>query len=353
MSGKFAEELSRLGVEFKAVGALEAGARELAISLGRRASRPGAGAGRREWVGAGRLREIVGGFEPDCVVTDLQGHFGPAAAAAGGIPLLAYLRGDCWREEEGAAALAPPWKIHRRLAASLRKKAAGECFRRASLVMPVSRHLDGIVRARLPQKPTAVVRQGIDPDAWDGGGEMDLKHPCIGFVQNANILEKAAEMLVLPRVMEALPHVTFYWAGDGPHRGAILPRLSGHANFEWLGNLDPRGVARFMSSVDVYGLASGLDMLPTAVLEAQAARRPVVATRVGGAPEAVVEGKTGLLADRGDHARWAEHVGALAGDEKMRRRMGAEGRRFVEENFTAATMARQLAGAARGLAAGA
>ena len=355
MSRKFNEEASNLGIELKNVGTPEAGAHELAIAVGRRASRlvtPGApeagagspGAGPREWLSAGKFRRIVGEFKPDFVVTDQQGYFGLAAIKEG-IPLLMHLRGDYWREEERAIARIPSRKLFRRFAMSRRMKNADECFRRSSLIMPISRHLDGIVRARFPRKPTAVMHHGIDPEAWrsgEEGGGVDVKHPCVGLVQNANILEKAAEMPVLSRVMAALPHVTFYWAGDGPHRDAVLPELSRHDNFVWLGNLDPPGVRGFLSSVDVYGLASGLDMLPATVLEAQMARRPVVATRVGGVPEAIVEGRTGLLADRGDHARWVEHVEALLGDEKMRRRMGAEGRRFVEENFTAKAMARQF-----------
>ena len=226
-------------------------------------------------------------------------------------------------------------------------KNANKCFRRSSLIMSVSKHLDGIVRDKFPQKPTAVMHQGIDQEAWKATEEeaMGLKHPCVGFVQNANIYEKTAEMLVLSRVMAALPQVTFYWAGDGPYRDIVLKELSKHNNFEWLKNLNPTDVKRFLSSVDIYGLASGLDMLGVSVLEAQMMCRPVIATCVGGVPETIVSGKTGLLVDRGDHTQWVEHIVALLGDEKRRRRMGEEGRRFVEENFTVKHMAQQFSNA--------
>ncbi len=334
MSRKFNEEVSNLGIELRNVGTQEVGA-------GFPSTRP------REWLSARRFREIVNEFKPDFVMTDQQGYFGLAAIKER-IPLLMYLRGDYWSEVRWLFAHTSSKKLFRRFAMSWRMKNANECFRRSSLIMPISKYLDGIVRARFPQKPTAVMHQGVDPEAWQASeedGDVDIKHPCIGLVQNASIYEKTAEMPVLSRVMAALPHVTFYWGGDGPYRDIVLPELSKHDNFEWLGNLDPSGVRRFLSSVDVYGLASGLDMLPTTVLEAQMARRPVIATRVGGVPEMVAEGRTGLLVDKGDHARWVEHIEALLGDEKRRRRMGAEGRRFVEENFTARTMARQFSGA--------
>ncbi len=333
--GKFSEELLKLGIEFKMVSAQD-------VCTGFPYTRP--------WesiLDTRRFREIVDGFKPDFVMTDQQEHFGLSAVREG-IPLLVYLKGDYWREARWAAACAPSKRLFARCAMWWLRRMANECFRRSSLIVSVSGHLDGIVRARFPRHPTAVMHQGVDSEDWKAAEKekaMGLKHPCVGLVQNANIYEKTAEMPVLSRVMAALPHVTFYWAGDGPYRDAVLPELSKHGNFEWLGSLDPPGVRRFLSSVDVYGLASGLDMLPSTVLEAQMARRPVIATRVGGVPEMMAEGKTGLLADRGDHARWVEHIEELLGDEEKRRRMGAEGRRFVEENFTVKNMARQLSDA--------
>ena len=334
--GKLNEELSKLGIEFKAidvegvcVGFLDTGPRKLLLDTR-------------------RFRGIVDEFKPDFVITDNPEEYFGLAAIREGIPLLVYLRGDYWRERRWAIAHAPPTRLLSRLGRWWRIKNANECFRRSSLIMPISRYLDGIVRARFPKHPTAVVHHGIDPEAWqalEGEEAMDLRHPCVGFVQNAFTYEKTAEMLVLSKVMKALPEVTFYWAGDGPHRDAILPELSKHDNFGWLGNLNPSGVKRFLASVDVYGLASGLDMLPSTVLEAEMARRPVIATRVGGVPEMVVEGRTGLLVDKGDHTRWVEHIEALLGDEKGRRKMGAEGRQFVEENFTVRNMARQFSDA--------
>ncbi len=335
ISGKFSKELLKFGIEFKEVHTHELGP-------GFPDTRP------REWIfNTRRFKKIVNEFKPDFVMTDYQGHFGLAAVREG-IPLLLYLRGDYWKETQQAIERTPSKKLFSRFALWYKMKNANECFQRSSLIMPISRHLDDTVKARFPRKPTAIMHHGIDPDGWRSKSEdesMDLNHPCVGFVQNAIIHEKTVEMLVLSKVMRVLPKVTFYWAGNGPCRDAVLPELSKHDNFVWLRNLSSSGVRKFLSSVDVYGLASGLDMLPSTVLEAGMMRRPVIATRVGGVPEMVVEGKTGLLVDRGDHARWVEHIEALLGDEKRRQKMGAEGRRFVEENFTVKNMARQFSDA--------
>jgi glycosyltransferase involved in cell wall biosynthesis len=73
-------------------------------------------------------------------------------------------------------------------------------------------------------------------------------------------------------------------------------------------------------------------------LEAMAARRPVVAYRVGGVPELIVEGETGLLVPRGDVDGLADALVRLIEDEGSAERMGAAGRRRLEANFTVSRM---------------
>lgn len=71
-------------------------------------------------------------------------------------------------------------------------------------------------------------------------------------------------------------------------------------------------------------------------IEAGAARRPIVATRVGGIPEVVEHGENGFLVDRGDLEALVAHTRSLADDESLRRRVGDRGRSLVEERFTQA-----------------
>ena len=69
------------------------------------------------------------------------------------------------------------------------------------------------------------------------------------------------------------------------------------------------------------------------LIEAQAAGRPVVSTRVGGVENVVVEGRTGLLSPSGDVARFAENLEALVEDEQLRRDMGARGWGHVQDRY--------------------
>ena len=65
-----------------------------------------------------------------------------------------------------------------------------------------------------------------------------------------------------------------------------------------------------------------------------ACARPVVAARTGGLPEVVRDGETGYLVPPGDAAALAERLGALLGDEALRKRIGAAGRAWTLEMFT-------------------
>jgi glycosyltransferase involved in cell wall biosynthesis len=82
-----------------------------------------------------------------------------------------------------------------------------------------------------------------------------------------------------------------------------------------------------MAAFDVFILSSLYEGLPNVVLEAMACGRPVVATAVDGTPEAVVQGKTGLLVPAKDTAALAKAIMQMAGDPHLRRSMGLQARR--------------------------
>src|SRR5439155_10132388 len=90
-------------------------------------------------------------------------------------------------------------------------------------------------------------------------------------------------------------------------------------------------VARFYDAIDVLVLPSINEGTPVSVIEALAARRPAVATRVGGVPDVVRDGVDGYLVAPGDTEGLAERLTALARDPALRARMGAQGRARVLE----------------------
>jgi glycosyltransferase involved in cell wall biosynthesis len=92
----------------------------------------------------------------------------------------------------------------------------------------------------------------------------------------------------------------------------------------------------------VFALASHWEGLPRVFPQAMAAGLPIVATRVDGAPDAVVPGENGWLVEVGDIEGLATRLGALAADPAAARRMGEAGRERVDE-FCAGRMVGELA----------
>ncbi len=97
-------------------------------------------------------------------------------------------------------------------------------------------------------------------------------------------------------------------------------------SIEWIGVLGERGVAAALAQTDVLVLPSFQETAPMAVAEAMAAGVPVVATRAGGIPEMVEDGKTGLLVAPGHSEELADALFKLLGDADLRRKMSAAGR---------------------------
>lgn len=89
-----------------------------------------------------------------------------------------------------------------------------------------------------------------------------------------------------------------------------------------------------LDAMDVVALASESEGLPRVLLEAMLLSKPVVATRVTGCEDLVVDGETGLLVPFGDETRLADALGRLAADAGERARMGQNGRERVLSEFT-------------------
>lgn len=101
-------------------------------------------------------------------------------------------------------------------------------------------------------------------------------------------------------------------------------------------------VPALLAGCDVFCLPSRIEGLPLVVLEAMAQARPVVATAVGGTPEVVVDGETGLLVPPDDVGALADALARVLGDPERARRMGEAGRTRVEREFSLAAAAERV-----------
>jgi hypothetical protein len=130
--------------------------------------------------------------------------------------------------------------------------------------------------------------------------------------------------------------------GDGPLHDALqakIDRLNLSPQISLLGSLSQAAVLQKLRAADIFALASvtdqqgASDVFPTVIIEAMAAARPVVSTRLAGIPESVVHGETGVLISPGDTQALAQALKQLIEDPELRSRYGRGGRARVEQCF--------------------
>ena len=122
--------------------------------------------------------------------------------------------------------------------------------------------------------------------------------------------------------------------GEGPDRARLereIESLDLGGRVRLAG--ERRDVPELLATADVFVLPSSSEGMPVSVLEAMAAGLPVVASRVGGVPEQVADGKTGVLVGPGDADELAAALDGLLADPDLRRRLGQAGRLRAEEAF--------------------
>ena len=279
-----------------------------------------------------KFSKLVDEFKPDAIFVDRQRHFGINALKAN-IPLFVLLRGHYWSEIYwNKRTMYKP--LHKRIALWQWDKLGKEILNGATAILPICKYLEKITNKFVPDKSTKVFFEGVDASRWYHVKGMNLKHPCVGLLQRASWWGKTSEMLILKKVLEKMPDVNFYWAGDGPLRERILSELDEYENFHWLGDLQyPDKVREYLSEIDVYALITGMDLAPLSLKEAQLMRKPVIATDVGGNSEMMINGKTGFLVEKGNDEQLIEKLRLLLENVDMGKKMGNEGRKFIEETF--------------------
>ena len=279
-----------------------------------------------------KFKKLMNEFEPDVIFVDRTKHFALEASKTD-IPLVIHLRGNHWAELTMARETL--YKSAGKKIAINKWEEIGEgCFKNSKLILPICEHLSKITRERDYEKPVETMYQGINPNNWFEKRGMKLKHPCVGILQSATIWDKTKELLILPKILEKMPNVHFYWAGDGVYREQVLPLLEKYENFHWLGSLEyPDKVREFLTEIDVYALISGIDMSPLTLQEAQLMEKPVVATNVGGIPELMKDEETGFLIEKNNPEELLDKLSLLFSNSEKAKEMGKNGKEFVKNNF--------------------
>ena len=231
------------------------------------------------------------------------------------------------------------------------EQVSNRCLDAAVAVSHATRR-DWIDRTHVPAGRVAVVHNGIDPDHFRRRQSRAEARRRFGIPADALVvggLGRLDEVKGFPDLLHAaarlrpeFPGLVVVIAGDGPLRAALqaeADRLGLGGSVRLLGfQADVQAV---LDTLDVFALPSLCEALPYALLEAMATELPAVGSTVGGVPEVIAPGATGLLVPPRDPAALAAALRTLLADADLRSRMGRAGRTRVVEKFHERDMVRQ------------
>ena len=248
-------------------------------------------------------------------------------------PRIAHVM-DVWPQAVVAARLARVPRVlvtHHTPELPRRDNPAGRAWQRLGwLARPEVIYTSEADRSRDGRRPSHVIALGIDLDRFERA-EPALAPGDRPIVGNVARLAPQKDHRTLIEAARLVPEAEFVVAGDGELR-AELERLAEGTRVRFLGARDD--VPAVLASLDVFAFPSLFEGLCLAVIEAQAAGVPVVATPVGGIRETVVDGETGLLVPTGDPVALAAAIRRLLEDREAAQAMAAEAKRRVRERFS-------------------
>lgn len=219
-------------------------------------------------------------------------------------------------------------------------------YRLHDRVIAISAGIAEVLRAAgMPPTKLRVVRSAVDARPYARPRDRDdlaarlgppIGDPLIGVVAQLIPRKGHAVLLdALPRLIARWPGLQVIFFGRGAEEQALRNQIAGlglvpHVRLAgFRGDLD-----RLLPCLDLLVHPALMEGLGVSLLQAAAAGVPVVASRVGGIPEAVQDGETGLLVPPGDAAALATAIARLLDDAPLRKRFGAAGRARMLAEFS-------------------
>jgi len=212
-----------------------------------------------------------------------------------------------------------------------------------------------VERCRIvPKDKIFVVRNGIETARFAKSAERTELRRSLSFPHAAAVIGTVGRLSDVKRqdvllrgfaqVRKVMPEARLLLVGDGPMRGsleALAIELGIGSSVHFAGyQADPQ---RFLQAMDAFALTSRSEGMPLAVLEAWAAGVPVIASRVGGLPEMIEKGKTGLLFDFPDAGQLAKGLVRILCEPGLAAGLRETARQHVQTRFDSRVMAEQYA----------
>jgi glycosyltransferase involved in cell wall biosynthesis len=217
--------------------------------------------------------------------------------------------------------------------------------RRVDGVVAISRVIMNLlIEAGVEPERIRLIHSGIDPqrfDRWADGSASTEYEAVVGIIASLEERKGHRYLLEAAAMLKRRGHkIKYLVAGEGPVRRQLEDRVK-VLNLEdevcFCGFVSD--APAFLSQIDIFILPSLYEGLGVAVLEAMAAGKPVIASRVGGLPELIADGETGLLVAPKNTEGLAQAIARLAGEKSLAREMGQRGAERARASFSLEKMA--------------
>ncbi len=243
-------------------------------------------------------------------------------------------------------------------------------LKKANLVLPVSRYTAGVVQTMDGIQPSRVkVLYNSIPDSFarlllaedspaTSIAAPEKKEPLqlsVSTLVKGNEFKGVDTVLrALPKILKTLPSLQYVVVGEGeirPKLENIAFQLGVAGNVVFAGEVTDSELAELYRRCDVFVLPSrgqelrneiGGEGFGRVYVEAALAGKPVIGSRCGGASEAVLHGKTGLLVNPASAEEVAEAVLAVLGNPRLAADMGSAGRKWALDTFSEEALSRSL-----------
>lgn len=240
----------------------------------------------------------------------------------------------------------------------------GLILKKADIITAISNYLADYAGEINPRAQIVVIPNGVDLNNFQFSisnfQKGDLRNK-LGLKESGGIIITVSRLVpkngvddlikAFVLVKKKINEAKLLIIGDGPEMNR-LRRLAnqsadvasrGNADIVFLGQIPNEQLPAYLQLADVFVRPSLSEGLGTALLEALAAGLPIVATPVGGIPDFLKDGETGLFCQPGEAPDIADKIIKLLSDEKLRREIGRKGRSLVEKNYNWQTIAEKFA----------
>jgi glycosyltransferase involved in cell wall biosynthesis len=278
-----------------------------------------------------RLFRLIRRLQPDLVHLHSRigaDVMGGIAARLAGVPVVHTRRVD---NPEARILVALKYRLHDR-------------------VIAISQGIADVLRAEgLPEEKLRVVRSAVIAERFARPCAADVISERLACPTDALVLGVAAQLIkrkghsvllqALPPLLANEPRLRVVFFGQGPladelQRGIAAAGLENRIRLAGFRD----DLAEILPCLTLLVHPALMEGLGVSLLQASAAGVPIVASRVGGIPEAVEDGVTGLLVPPGDPLALREAIGRLLADSALRRRFGEAGAQRIRRAFSVDTM---------------